>query len=72
MSTELTREEYNKLVQQQEEASSKNDYSRMIMSGSPIAKAMGKFKQDHICPHPDIGTDGGGDYCKMCGKRWNR
>jgi hypothetical protein len=22
------------------------------------------------CSHPDIGTDGGGDYCKTCGKRW--
>lgn len=23
-----------------------------------------------ICSHPDVGTDGSGDYCKRCGKRW--
>ncbi|WP_343302869.1 hypothetical protein AAHN97_15085 [Chitinophaga niabensis] len=22
------------------------------------------------CKHPDIGTDGGGDYCKRCGHRF--
>lgn len=22
------------------------------------------------CSHPNIGTDGGGDYCKKCGKRF--
>lgn len=22
------------------------------------------------CSHPDVGTDGGGDYCKTCGERW--
>ena len=22
------------------------------------------------CSHPNIGTDGGGDYCKICGHRW--
>lgn len=25
---------------------------------------------NNTCNHPDIGTDGGGDYCKHCGKRW--
>ncbi len=25
--------------------------------------------ETNICNHKDIGTDGGGDYCKKCGKR---
>lgn len=24
------------------------------------------------CQHHSIGTDGGGDYCNKCGKRWSR
>ena len=24
------------------------------------------------CKHPDIKSDGGGDYCNKCGKRWSR
>lgn len=29
-----------------------------------------KQKEKETCTHPDIGTDGGGDYCKKCKKRW--
>ena len=66
----LTKQQYEVLVKGNEEASRNNDYSKMIIMGSDTAKKMDKYKQDNICKHPDVGTDGGGDYCKSCGKRW--
>ena len=67
----LTKKEYDKLMEQQKKASATNNYSTMIMMGSPEANAMQEYEQS-ICKHPDIGTDGGGDYCKICAKRWDR
>lgn len=38
----------------------------------------GEFSLDWLkaerdkCSHPDIASDGGGDYCKICGYRWTR
>lgn len=55
---------------EQAEASRNNDYSKMIMMGSPEAKEMKRYEQDNICKHPDVGTSGGMDYCKSCGKQW--
>lgn len=68
----LTKKQYEKLVARQEEASHKNDYSKMIMMSDPEAIQMKEYFQNKICEHPDVGTDGGGDYCKSCGKRWDR
>lgn len=38
-----------------------------------ISQASSTTKQiQESCNHPDIKTDGGGDYCNICGKRWSR
>ena len=66
----LTRDQYDALTKGNEEASAANDYTKMIVMGSDTDKKMRKFKQDNICTHPDVGTNGGGDYCKACGKTW--
>ena len=68
----ITKEKYDELKAQSEMASKNNDYSKMIMMGSIEAKQMKVFEQNNRCTHPSIGTDGGGDYCKQCGKRWDR
>jgi hypothetical protein len=68
----LTEQEYKALQKLSEDANRNNDYSKMIMMGSPEAKAMKEYEQNNLCRHPDIGSDGGGDYCKSCGKRWER
>jgi len=67
----LTEKQYEKLAAKQQLASRENDYSKMIMAGSPIAIAMKEYEQDNLCKHDDVGTNGGGDYCKLCGKTWN-
>lgn len=75
----LTKVKYESLKKEHEEACHNNDYSKMIMMGSVVDNKMKKYKQDNICisnryfsqcNQPDVGTDGGGDYCKLCGKRW--
>ena len=66
----LTTEQYVRLKRQNEQASSNNDYSKMIIIGSPEARQMKEFEQ-HQCSHPSIGTVGGADYCKQCGKIWS-
>ncbi len=68
----LTKKQYEKIKKQNEKASRANDYSKMIMMGSKEGRAMTEYERDNICKHPDVGTDGGGDYCKTCGKRWDR
>ncbi len=67
---ELTKEEYFLLKEQQEKASRDNDYSKLIMMGSPEANAMKKYEQDNLCKHPNVRTSGGIDYCDTCGKQW--
>ena len=67
----MNKEQYDFLKRQNEEASRKNDYSRMIMMGSELQKLMKEYEMEN-CPHPEISTDGGGDYCRSCGKRWER
>lgn len=66
----LTEEEYNALVKRSEEASRNNDYSNMINMGDDNYKKMKKYRQDNICKHPNVQTNGGGDYCTSCGKTW--
>jgi hypothetical protein len=68
----LTEQEYKALQKRSEDANRNNDYSKMIIMGSPEAKAMKEYEQSNLCRHPDVGSDGGGDYCKSCGKRWER
>lgn len=63
-------EQYRKMQEEQAEASRNNDYSKMIMAGDDKSTAMKLFFQNNICGHPDVGTNGGGDYCKICGKTW--
>lgn len=70
MPKKLTKIKYDKLVEQQKVASKNNDYSKLIMAGSPEETSMKEYEQENICKHTDVGTDGGGDYCKTCGKRW--
>jgi hypothetical protein len=66
----MTKEEYEKLKERSEKANKDNDYTKMIMIGSTEWVSMRKYEQDNLCSHPDVGTDGGGDYCKSCGKGW--
>ncbi len=66
----ITKKKYDQLVARQAEASRKNDYSKMIMMGSSEDAQMKEYFQNKICRHPDVGTNGGGDYCKSCGKTW--
>ncbi len=68
----IKKKRYDELKARQEKASRDNDYSTMIMMGSKESNQMNEYYQNNICPHHDIGTDGGGDYCKTCGKRWDR
>lgn len=66
----LTKEEYETLKEKNRIASQKNDYNNMIMPNMPEYQAMRNYEQDNLCSHPDIGTNGGMDYCKICGKQF--
>lgn len=64
----ISKKKYEALKKQIDEANKSNDYSKMIMMGSPEAIAMKQYEQDNICKHPNVSTSGGMDYCTTCGK----
>ena len=66
----ITKEEYNTLVEDQKIASRNNDYSTMIMMGDKKDLQMKEYFRSFLCKHEDVGTNGGGDYCKLCGKQF--
>ncbi len=70
MAKKLNKKQYDKLTEQQRIASSANDYSKMIMGGDKNDIAMKEYFRENICKHLYVGTNGGGDYCKSCGKTW--
>ena len=64
----MTQKEYDDLMLQINKANRENDYNNMIMPNNPIYNEMRKFKQDNICTHGSISTNGVGDICNYCGK----
>lgn len=68
----FTKEDYDKMKMQQEVASKNNDYSKMIIIGSPEAISMKKYEQDNLCKHLNVETLGGIDVCSYCGKYLNK
>lgn len=67
----ITKEEYNQLKKQHEEACKRNDHSRMILIGSETYKKMKEF-DSHRCKHNRVISHQGGqvDECLDCGKTW--
>lgn len=66
----LTKEEYETLVEQHEKASRENDYSKMIMSGDENDLAMKEYYREYPCRHSSIREEQGGqiNICNTCGK----
>jgi hypothetical protein len=66
----LTEVEYKALKLQSEKASAENDYSKMIMIGSPEYIQMQEYKQS-VCKHDGPGYVGRdmGHYCGLCNKK---
>ena len=70
-SDKLTKEEYEQLKEQHEQACKISDYSKMIMMGDENHKKMKEY-ESLTCKHTRITSHQGGqiDECLDCGKTW--
>jgi hypothetical protein len=66
----LTEKEYLELKKQHQEGCDNNDYSKMIMIGTPKHLQMKEYEQFH-CKHDGPGYIGcdNGHYCGLCNKK---
>jgi hypothetical protein len=67
----LTKEEYEQLKEQHEQACKISDYSKMVMMGDENHKKMKEYERQ-TCQHKRITSYQGGqiDECLDCGKTW--
>jgi hypothetical protein len=68
----ITKEEYDKYLEDHSIGCKKNDYSKMIMFGSEKAKLIKEYEQENVCKHSSIEEIQGGqiERCRNCGKEW--
>ncbi len=69
----MKKEEYEKILKDNEEGSKTNDYSKMIMMGDDKDLACKKYLRDNdLCTHTIVEDLSGGrrDRCIKCGKTW--
>lgn len=70
----ISKERYEELKSQHEEASRTNDYSKMIMVSDANSIAMREYYRENICSHPAeyIEERQGGqiEHCRLCDKKW--
>jgi hypothetical protein len=67
----ISKKRYEELKAQHEKSCGENDYSKMIMMGSPEYNQMREYKSK-FCEHKRITSYQGGqiDECLDCGKIW--
>lgn len=67
----ISKERYEQLKTQHDEGCKNNDYTKIIMMGSPEYKEMKEY-ESQFCKHTRIESLQGGqiDVCKDCGKTW--
>ena len=68
----ITKEEYEKYLEDHKTGCEENDYSKMIMFGSEKAKLIKEYEQENVCKHSSIEEIQGGqiERCRNCGKEW--